>query len=92
MKRVSITDLVVAIIVLIIGLYIFSKLGITLPVIEQMFKHFFSPTKPATNSTSSILLAFGIASNSKMRKKNDEDREDFRRNRIILVLKRMVGR
>ena len=40
----KITDAAVAIIVIIIGLWIFTRLGLTLPTIEGMFHKFFFPS------------------------------------------------
>lgn len=53
-----ITDLAIAIFVIIIGFYALFRLGITLPMVETDIKHFFG-----------VGMVFGFASNAKHRAK-----------------------
>jgi len=82
----KITDAAVALIVIIIGLYILTRLGLTFPSIESMFhKFFFPPSGGATNNTTAGLILFGMAStNSKVREKL--------RNRFIEIKRRVLTR
>lgn len=80
----KITDAVIALIVLVIGLYVLTKLGITWDSLWKMVKTFFSGTSTTTNGTaSSIIFGIGMtASNSKVRhklKKREELRERLRK-------------
>ena len=69
----KITDAVMAIIVLIIGMYVLTRLGLTAGAIWSMFKSFFSNPSTAGNSTAGAVL--GITSNAKFRAKLQEKRE-----------------
>ncbi len=74
----KITDAVMAVIVLIIGMYFLTKLGLTAGAIWSMFKSFFSNPQPASsgNSTSgSIFGILGITTNSKLKEKIREKKE-----------------
>ncbi len=71
------TDTAIAIIVLILGLWVVTRLGITLPDIEGMFKSFFFPAKPATNTSSGIVLALLTTTNSRIREKTSKAKEQF---------------
>lgn len=52
MGKGLITDLAIAFFVIVIGLFILGKLGITLLVVVHLFHHFFfGSTPPATNGT-----------------------------------------
>ncbi len=73
----KITDAAIAIIVLVLGLWVITRLGITLPDIESMFKSFFFPTSPATNTTGTIVLALMVSTNSRIREKLQKTREYF---------------
>ena len=68
------TDAVLAVIVLIIGIYFLTKLGMTAGSIWNMVKSFFSsPSSGSTNATSGLIL--GIASSSKIREKIRKKKE-----------------
>ena len=57
----KITDAAIAIIVLVIGLWIFTRLGLNLPAIESMFHKFFFPSSgSATNATSGIIMGMSL--------------------------------
>ena len=70
----KISDAVMALIILIIGLYVLTKLGLTAGAIWNMFKSFFSSPSPG-NTTSGAIL--GVTSNAKLREKIKEKREWF---------------
>ena len=79
----KITDAAVAIIVIIIGLWIFTRLGLTLPAIEGMFHKLFFPSGPTGNNTTAGIVMFGMAaSNSRVRAKISNRFVDLKR-RII---------
>ena len=83
----KITDAAAAVIVLVIGLWVFTRLGLTLPMIEGMFRKFFFPSTSGTggNNTTAGLLLFGmVASNSKIREKF--------RNRFVEIKRRVLTR
>jgi len=82
----KITDAAVALIVLIIGLYIITRMGLTFPDIESMFHKFFFPSSGgAANNTTAGLILFGMAStNSKVREKI--------RNRFVEIKRAMFER
>ena len=82
----KITDAAVAIIVIIIGLWIFTRLGLTLPTIEGMFHKFFFPSSGSVgNNTTSGIVMFGMgASNSRVRAKV--------RNRFVDLKRRIISR
>jgi hypothetical protein len=72
----KITDTVMAVIVLIVGLYVLTKLGLTAGSIWSMLKGFFSGSNPPTNTTyGSIFGVLGITSNSKLKEKIREKKE-----------------
>ena len=73
----KITDAILAILVLIVGLFILTKLGITWPGIWKMIHTFFSSSSPATNGTASSILIGMAASNSKVRDKIKKRKEQF---------------
>ena len=56
----KITDAAIAVIILIIGLWIFTRLGLNLPAIESMFHKFFFPSSPSTNATSGIIMGMSL--------------------------------
>ena len=57
----KITDAAIAVIILIIGLWIFTRLGLNLPAIENMFHKFFFPSSgSATNATSGIIMGMSL--------------------------------
>ena len=65
----KITDAAIAIIVLIIGLWIFTRLGLNLPAIESMFHKFFFPSSgSATNATTGIIMGMSLTA-SRIRKR-----------------------
>ncbi len=70
----KISDAVLALIILIIGLYVLTKLGLTAGAIWSMLKQFFSSPTPG-NTTSGAIL--GITTNAKMKEKIREKREWF---------------
>ena len=78
----KITDAAVAIIVIIIGLWIFTRLGLTLPAIEGMFHKFFFPSTAGNNTTAGIVMFWMAASNSRVRAKISNRFVDLKR-RII---------
>ncbi|EQB70776.1 MAG: hypothetical protein AMDU1_APLC00047G0017 [Thermoplasmatales archaeon A-plasma] len=79
----KITDTAIAVIVIIVGLWILTRLGLSLPSIEHMFRQFFFPSSgsPANNTTASAV--FGIASASRIRTKIRNRIEERVRNRYI---------
>ena len=80
----KITDAVLALIVLIVGLYVLTKLGLTAGAIWSMFQKFFSSSSSG-NSTASII--FGLAAtNSHTRKKRMERIEDIKRSKVVHFL------
>ncbi len=86
------SDAALAIIILIIGLYILTKLGMTWPTIWHMLKTFFSGSSPPTNTTSGSIM-FGIAmSNSHFREKIKERKEMLIRLAKAEQLKNIVRR
>ena len=64
----KLTDAVIAIIVLVIGLWILTRLGISLGTIITMAKRFIYGLSPTTNTTSGLILAMA-ASASRLREK-----------------------
>jgi len=81
----KITDIVVAVFVFIIGIFVLYRLGITLPLLEHMIRSFFAPSKPAANATSGSLI-FGIASSAKERRKARHKIEEIMRTRYVRFL------
>ena len=77
-----ITDAVLSIIVLIIGLYVLTKLGLTLGSIWQMLQQFFGGSGTAA---SSVVMGVGLT-NSEIRRKRDGKIEETRRNRFVSAL------
>lgn len=77
----KITDAAIAVFVIIIGFFILFRLGISLPVLEHVFKQFFFPSSPGNNTTAGMVMFGMAASNSrirvKMRKRLDEIRRRF---------------
>lgn len=64
------TDAVIALIVLVVGLYVLTKLGITWDGIWKMIHTFFSGSTTTNGTASSIIVGIGMtASNSKVRNK-----------------------
>ena len=84
-------DLVLAILVLDIGLYVLTKLGITWSGIWKMVHAFFS-SSPASNGTTSSILIGMAASNSKVRNKIKERKELLTRLAKIREIKGLIGR
>lgn len=81
----KITDAAAAVIVLVIGLWAFTRLGLTLPMIEGMFRKFFFPSGSVGNNTTAGLIMFGMAaSNSRIRQKF--------RNRFVEIKRRILAR
>ena len=75
----KITDAAIAIIVLIIGLWFFTRLGLTLPAIEKMFHNFFSPSSgSATNTTAGIIMGMSLTA-SRIREKRIRVKEFLKR-------------
>ena len=75
----KITDAAIAIIVLVIGLWILTRLGLTLPAIEKMFHQFFFPSSGSgANATSGLILGMA-ASVSRLREKKRRVLEYIRR-------------
>ena len=62
------TDAAIAIIVLIIGLWILTRLGLNLPAIKSMFHKFFFPSSPPTNATTGIVMGMSLTA-SRIREK-----------------------
>ena len=75
----KITDAAIAIIVLVIGLWIFTRLGLNLPAIESMFHKFFFPSSgSATNATSGIIMGMSLTA-SRIREKRIRVKEFLKR-------------
>jgi len=79
----KITDAAIAVIVLVIGLWVITRLGLTLPAIESMIHKFFFPSGPATttNATSGFIL--GIAATARTKTKLKKKIEDIMRTRYL---------
>lgn len=73
------TDIVVAVIALIVGIWILSRLGLDMGSIWNLFKSFFSSNSGSSGNTTSAGLIFGIASNSRARNKIRKKTENIRR-------------
>ncbi|MGP6208014.1 hypothetical protein ACNF42_08320 [Cuniculiplasma sp. SKW3] len=83
----KITDAAIALIVLIVGLYVLTKLGITWGGIWKMIHTFFSSPSTSNGTVSSMI--FGMAaSNSKVRKKMSDRIDSIKRRIISKVLQR----
>jgi hypothetical protein len=82
----KITDAALAIIVIIIGLWIFTRLGLTFPSIESMFHKFFFPSSGSVgNNTTAGIVMFGMATtNSRIRAKI--------RNRFVDLKRRIISK
>jgi hypothetical protein len=87
----KITDAAIAVIVLIIGLWVMTRMGLTFPSIESMFHKFFFPSSGgATNNTTAGLTLFGMAASvSKIREKRKRFIEYLRR-KIFLEQNRII--
>ena len=89
----KITDAMIAILVLIVGLFILTKLGITWPGIWKMIHTFFS-SSPSSNGTSPSVL-FGMvgmaATNSKVRDKMKKRKEQLIRLSKIREIKGIIN-
>jgi len=85
----KITDAAIAVIVLIIGLWVMTRLGLTLPAIERMFHQFLFPSGSTTNTTAGIIMSGMAASVSKIREKRKRLIEYLRR-RIFLEQNRII--
>ena len=69
------TDLVIGVIVLIIGIWLLTKLHLTASQIWNMFRQFFSSgSGSSTNATAGLILGMGIT-NSQLRTKMKDKRE-----------------
>jgi hypothetical protein len=88
----KITDAIIAVLVLIVGLFILTKLGITWPGIWKMIHTFFSSSSPTTNGTASSILIGMAASNSKVRDKIKKRKEQFIRLSKIREIKGIINR
>ena len=78
-------DAAMAILILIIGLYIFTKLGLSMGEIWKMLKQFFY----GTGTGSSGMIALSI-SNAKMRKKIEKHQTHLKRDRSIFFLSHLI--
>ena len=87
----KITDAIIAILVLIVGLYVLTRLGITWSGIWKMIHTFFS-SSPTTNGTASSILIGMAASNSKVRDKIKKRKEQFIRLSKIREIKGIINR
>jgi hypothetical protein len=86
----KITDAAIAVIVLIIGLWVMTRLGLTLPAIERMFHQFFFPSSGSTTNTTAGLIMSGMAASvSKLKEKRKRFIEYLRR-RIFLEQNRII--
>ena len=74
----KLTDAAIAIIVLVIGLWILTRLGISLGTIITMAKRFIYGSSPTTNATSGLILGMS-ASASRLREKKRRVLEYIRR-------------
>jgi hypothetical protein len=80
-------DFVLAILILIVGLFVLTRLGITWSGIWKMIHTFFSGSS-TSNGTASILIFGMTSSNSKIRKKMSNRLESVRRKIIKKILMR----
>ena len=87
----KITDAILAILVLIIGLFILTRLGITWSGIWKMLKAFFS-SSPSTNGTATSIIIGMATSNSKIRLKIKNKKEFFIRRLRINEIKSTIQR
>ena len=78
-----ITDAAIAIIVLVIGLWIMTRLGLTLPAIESMFHQFFFPASGSSSTNTSASAVFGVVTAAKARTRLRNRIEDRLRNRYL---------
>lgn len=84
----KITDLAIAVIVLVIGLWILTRLGITMGSILSMARRFIYGSSTTSNATSGVIL--GMASSaSRLREKKKRILEYLRR-RIFLEQNRIL--
>ena len=84
------TDAAIAIIVLIIGLWILTRLGLNLPAIESMFHKFFFPSSPPTNATSGIIMGMSLTA-SRIREKRIRVKEFLKRKIFLKRIKILPG-
>lgn len=88
----KITDAIIAVLVLIVGLYVLTRLGITWSGIWKMIHTFFSSSSPATNGTASSIIFGMAASNSKVRLKIKNKKELLIRRLKIKEIKSTIQR
>ena len=86
----KITDAIIAILVLIVGLFVLTKLGITWSGIWKMIHTFFSSSSPSTNGTATSIIFGMAASNSKLRNKIKERKELLTRLAKIREIKGLI--
>ena len=82
----KITDAAIAIIVLIIGLWILTRLGLNLPAIESMFHKFFFPSSSPTNATAGIVMGMSLTA-SRIREKRIRVKEFLKRKIFLKRIK-----
>ena len=80
-------DGALAILVLIIGIYVFTKLGLNIHEIFHMFDQFFF----GSGSKTAGMIGLSV-SRAKMRKKIQKRKTDLKRERSISVLTRLFSR
>lgn len=87
------TDLAIALIILIVGLWVLTRLGISFGSIISMAKRFFYGTPiVSTNTTASIVIAGMTASTSKLKEKRTKAAELLRRNHVLDIINKLVRR
>lgn len=89
MGKISITDLAIALLVIIVGLWILTRLGISLGSIISMAKKFIYGPSPS-NSTAGIILIGMAASASRIREKKSRIIELIKRNSFLDTIRKMA--
>lgn len=79
-------DGALAILVLIIGIYVFTKLGLNIHEIFHMFEQFFF----GSGSKSTGMIGLSV-SHAKMRKKIQKRKTDLKRERSISIITRLFS-
>ena len=82
-----ITDIAIAIFVIIVGLILLDRMNITLPMLESAFRHFFFSSGSSTGNTTSGFILGLTATNSKMKLKMENHRIQRIREHFITTLR-----
>lgn len=86
----KITDLAIAVIVIIVGLWVLTRLGVSLGSIITMARKFiYGPSSPS-NSTAGILLLGMSASASRLRDKKSRILELLKRNSFLDSIRKLA--